>query len=314
MKKTILITGGAGFIGSNLIHSLIDNNNIICVDNFLTGSKKNIEIFLNKPNFQLINSDIADLDGIKCDFIYNLACAASPVWYNKYPIETIKTCTEGVFNLVDIAIENGARMFHASTSEVYGDPTISPQSEDYFGNVNSYGPRSCYDEGKRCAEAILYSHRKNAEFFVGRIFNTYGPQMQINDGRVISNFICQAIRGDNITIYGDGNQTRSFCYIEDMVNFLKGLLSTNNGINRPFNIGNDSEFSIKHLAEKVISLTKSSSKIIFCDLPEDDPLQRKPDLSYITKKFSWQPKTKLDEGLKLSIPYFTNAINEDKNG
>ena len=308
MKKTILITGGAGFIGSNLIASLINNHKIICVDNFLTGSEDNIVNFLNHPNFDFINSDIIDLEHLECDFIYNLACPASPVWYNRYPIETIKTCTAGMFNLVDIAIKNQARMFHASTSEVYGDPTISPQSEEYFGNVNSYGPRSCYDEGKRCAEAILYNYRNEAEFFIGRIFNTYGPNMQINDGRVISNFISQALKGEDITIYGDGQQTRSFCFVDDMIKFRVSLLSFDKGFNKPFNIGNNSEFSIKEVAEKVIFTTKSSSEIIFCDFPENDPLQRKPDITYTNKIFGWEPKVQLDEGIEISIPYFKGKI------
>ena len=310
MKKTILITGGAGFIGTNLISSLIKNHNIICVDNFLTGSKNNIKPFLQSHNFTLINSDIKDLEFLECDFIYNLACPASPVWYNRFPIETIKTCTDGVFNLVSIAIENNCRMFHASTSEVYGDPTISPQNESYFGNVNSYGPRSCYDEGKRCAEAILYNYKHKAEFFIGRIFNTYGPQMQINDGRVVSNFISQALRNDDITIYGDGSQTRSFCYIDDMINFLTSLLNANTGINKPFNIGNNTEFSVKDLAKKVIDLTNSSSQIIFCDFPENDPLQRRPDLKYIFEKFAWKPEIGLNEGIEMSIPYFRKKIEE----
>ena len=309
MKKTILITGGAGFIGSNLIQSLIDSYNIVCVDNFLTGSKKNIDNFLKHQNFQLINSNIQDLDYIKCDFIYNLACPASPVWYDRYPIETIKACTEGVFNLVDIAIKNNASMFHASTSEVYGDPLVSPQNEDYFGNVNSYGPRSCYDEGKRCAEAILYSYQNEANFYIGRIFNTYGPKMQINDGRVISNFITQSLKGDDITIYGDGTQTRSFCFIDDMIEFLKSLIDSDVVIKKPFNIGNNKEYEIKDVAEKIIEKTHSTSKIIFLDLPENDPLQRKPDLKFTFEQFGWKPKIQLNEGIEMSIPFFFDEIN-----
>ena len=305
MKK-ILITGGAGFIGRNLISSLVSEHKVICVDNFLTSTMSNIEEFSNEENFELIESDIIDLKNINCDFIFNLACAASPVWYSKYHKETIKTCTEGVFNILRIAKLNNAKVFHASTSEVYGDPSISPQDESYYGNVNSFGPRSCYDEGKRCAEAILFSHKKEVDFLLGRIFNTYGPFMQKDDGRVISNFINQAIRNENITVYGDGSQTRSFCYIDDMVRILKSLIDFSESYQMPFNIGNPVEYSINHTAKEIIKLSRSNSKIEYLNLPKNDPLQRKPDISVVKKVFNWSPKVDFSEGASKTITYFEN--------
>lgn len=309
MKK-ILVTGGAGFIGRNLISSLISEYHVICVDNFLTSKISNIEEFINNDNFELIQSDIIDLKNTNCDFIFNLACAASPVWYSKYHKETIKTCTEGVFNILRIAKLNNAKVFHASTSEVYGDPSISPQNESYYGNVNSFGPRSCYDEGKRCAEAILFSHKKEVDFFLGRIFNTYGPYMQKDDGRVISNFINQAIRNENITIYGDGSQTRSFCFIDDMVNILKSLIDFSDSYQMPFNIGNPVEYTINHTAEKIIKLSNSNSKIEYSNLPKNDPLQRKPDISIAKQVFNWSPKVDFEEGVSKTINYFENIRNK----
>ena len=308
MKK-ILITGGAGFIGRNLISKLIDTNKIICVDNFLTSDYSNIQEFSSSSNFELIESDIINLKNIECDFIYNLACAASPVWYSKYHKETIKTCTEGVFNILNIAKLNNAKLFHASTSEVYGDPTVSPQNEEYFGNVNSYGPRSCYDEGKRCAEAILFSHRDEVDFYLGRIFNTYGPYMQKDDGRVISNFVNQAIRDEDITVYGDGNQTRSFCFIDDMVELLQFFLSSSIKYQQPFNIGNPVEYSMNQTAVSIIKLSNSNSKIIYYDLPENDPMQRKPDITIVKDLFNWSPSISFDEGINKTIEYF-NGIKE----
>jgi len=302
--EKILITGGAGFIGRNLIDSLIKDYKVICVDNFLTSDFSNIKEFSSSANFELIESDIIDLNHIECDFIFNLACAASPVWYSKYHKETIKTCTEGLFNVLKIAKDNNAKIFHASTSEVYGDPTISPQKEDYYGNVNSFGPRSCYDEGKRCAEAIIYSHMNEVDFYIGRIFNTYGPYMQKDDGRVISNFINQAIRNEDITVYGDGLQTRSFCYIDDMVKLLKSLILSSKKYKSPFNIGNPVEYSMVDTARKIINLSKSSSEIKYFDLPENDPLQRKPDINTVKKIFEWSPKVTFDEGVSKTIKYF----------
>ncbi len=304
MKK-ILITGGAGFIGTNLIKSLINKYHIICVDNLLCSSYSNVEEFDTYNNFEFINEDIIGIKNIDCDFIFNLACPASPVWYSKYHIETIKTCTQGMFNILDIAIKNNAKLFHASTSEVYGDPNISPQNENYYGNVNSYGPRSCYDEGKRCAEAILYSYKKRTDFYIGRIFNTYGPFMQANDGRVISNFVNQAISNQKITVYGDGSQTRSFCFVDDMVKLLELLIDSDIRYQNPFNIGNPKEMQIKDIAEKIVQLSNSSSKIDYYDLPKDDPLQRRPDISLIEKTFSWKPKVELEYGLNETIKYFT---------
>jgi len=305
MKK-ILVTGGAGFIGRNLISSLINEYKVICVDNFLTSNFSNIEEFNKSTNFELIETDIIDLKHIDCDFIFNLACAASPVWYSKFHKETIKTCTEGVFNILKIAKDNKAKVFHASTSEVYGDPAISPQSEDYYGNVNSFGPRSCYDEGKRCAEAILYSFRNDVDFFMGRIFNTYGPYMQKDDGRVISNFINQAIRNEDITVYGDGLQTRSFCYIDDMVRLLKSLITHKGKYQLPFNIGNPVEYTMIETANEIIKLSKSDSKIKFFDLPKNDPLQRKPDITSVKNFFKWSPETTFNEGASKTIQYFEN--------
>lgn len=308
--KTILITGGAGFIGSNLISKIISKYNIICVDNLISSDIKNIEPFLEKKNFTFINEDIINLKNISCDFIFNLACAASPVWYSKYHKETIKTCTQGVFNMIKIAKMNDAKLFHASTSEVYGDPKISPQNEEYFGNVNSFGPRSCYDEGKRCAEAILFSHKDEINFYIGRIFNTYGPNMHINDGRVVSNFISQAIKNDPITIYGDGSQTRSFCYIDDMVRLLSMMIDSDVVFNKPFNIGNPNEFTIHFAAEKIIAITNSESKLEFSPLPIDDPLQRQPDIKLVKSLFNWYPEIQFEEGIKKSLKYFREKINE----
>lgn len=308
MKK-VLITGGAGFIGSNLISNIISKYDIICVDNLISSDLKNIEPFLGKDNFTFINEDIINLKNVKCDFIFNLACAASPVWYSKYHKETIRTCTEGIFNIISIAKKNNAKLFHASTSEVYGDPHISPQSEKYFGNVNSFGPRSCYDEGKRCAEAILFSHRDEIDFYIGRIFNTYGPNMQVDDGRVISNFISQAIKGDSITIYGDGSQTRSFCYIDDMVRLLIKMIDSHIVFKKPFNIGNPNEFKINFAAEKIISITNSKSELKFLPLPIDDPLQRKPDITLVKSLFNWSPEIQFEEGIVKSLKYFKEKIN-----
>lgn len=308
MKK-VLITGGAGFIGSNLISNIISKYDIICVDNLISSDLKNIEPFLNKDNFTFINEDIINLKEVNCDFIFNLACAASPVWYSKYHKETIRTCTEGVFNIISIAKKNNAKLFHASTSEVYGDPLISPQNEKYFGNVNSFGPRSCYDEGKRCAEAILFSHKDEIDFYIGRIFNTYGPNMQVDDGRVISNFISQAIKGESITIYGDGSQTRSFCYIDDMVRLLTKMIDSDIVFKEPFNIGNPNEFKINFAAEKIISIINSRSELKFFPLPIDDPLQRQPDITLVKSLFNWCPEIQFEEGIVKSLKYFKGKIN-----
>ena len=277
----ILVTGGSGFIGSNLCEFLLSDsdNYVICLDNFSTGSKKNIDYLFSNSNFELIEQDVCKKINIEVDQIYNLACPASPIQYQRLPIETMNACIDGVRNLLDLAKENNATILQSSTSEVYGDPLKHPQSESYFGNVNINGPRSCYDEGKRMAETIFFNYRDNydIDIRVARIFNTYGPNMEKNDGRVISNFIVQALKGENITIYGDGKQTRSFCYVDDMINGLTLLMNSN--FSHPMNLGNDKEFSILETAEKIINLTNSKSKIVFKEFPENDPLKRKPDLS-----------------------------------
>ena len=311
MKK-ILVTGGAGFIGRNLISKLIDTNKIICVDNFLTSDYSNIQEFSSSSNFELIESDIINLKNIECDFIYNLACAASPVWYSKYHKETIKTCTEGVFNILNIAKLNNAKLFHASTSEVYGDPNIHPQNERYNGNVNPIGLRSCYDEGKRCSETLFmdYYREHGLKIKIIRIFNTYGPNMAINDGRVISNFINQAINNENITVYGDGTQTRCFQYISDLVDGMIKFMNSSDIFRGPLNMGNTNEISMNDLAKKVIKLTNSNSNLIYQDLPIDDPKTRKPNISLALSELNWSPGYDLDTGLKNTIKYFRIISNK----
>lgn len=311
----ILVTGGAGFIGSHLCEYLLSKGNkVICVDNLFTGSKENIEHLLDNKNFKFLKHDIiAPLEysdpstglGNKFDQIYNLACPASPVHYQVDPISTIKTNALGSINTLELAKKHGARILQASTSEVYGDPIEHPQTEKYRGNVNPIGPRACYDEGKRVAETLFFDyHRQHGlEIRVARIFNTYGPKMSKNDGRVVSNFILQALKDDDITIYGNGNQTRSFCYVSDLVEGLYKLMNTENFIG-PVNLGNPGEFTILGLANKVIAATNSKSKIVFRPLPEDDPRQRKPDISLAKEILNWEPKINLDDGLKETISYF----------
>jgi nucleoside-diphosphate-sugar epimerase len=307
----ILVAGGAGFLGSHLVEALLDRGEeVVCVDNLLTGLEKNISKFKDDPNFKFISHDIIQPLNIeeKLDYIANLACPASPVDYRKHPVETLQVCSVGVKNLLDLALKNKARFFHTSTSEVYGDPAIHPQPETYFGNVNSYGERSCYDEGKRFAEALVYIYRKDFGVNTGiiRIFNTYGPRMQPNDGRVVSNFIRQALAGEDITIYGDGRQTRSFCYVSDQIaGQLKMIYSDQEG---PINIGNPGEFTMLELADKIIKLTKSESKIVFKPLPADDPKQRRPEITIAKTKLNWEPVVDLEEGLKNTISWFKNTI------
>ena len=307
-KKTILVTGGAGFIGSHLCKRLLnENHKVICLDNLFTGTLKNIEEFENNDNFEFVNHDITKpyySDNI--DEIYNLACPASPIHYQSNPIKTVKTCTIGVINMLGLAKNNNAKILQASTSEVYGDPEIHPQKEDYNGNVNTLGYRSCYDEGKRCSETLFmdYKREHNLNIRIVRIFNTYGPNMTKNDGRVVSNFILQAINNENITIYGDGLQTRSFQFIDDLVEGLLKMM--NSDFVGPVNLGNPVELSMKDLAGKIINLTNSSSDIIYKELPEDDPKRRRPDISLANTKLDWKPIIDLENGLQKTIKYFTS--------
>ncbi len=307
-QKNILVTGGAGFIGSHLCKTLINlGNKVICLDNLFTGSKDNISDLVDSPNFEFVNHDITEpyfRDNI--DEIYNLACPASPIHYQYNPIKTVKTCTIGVINILGLAKRNNAKILQASTSEVYGDPETHPQNEKYNGNVNPIGIRSCYDEGKRCSETLFmdYHREHKLKIKIVRIFNTYGPNMAINDGRVVSNFILQALNEKNITINGDGNQTRSFQYIDDLIKGLIKMMSSEINFIGPLNLGNPNEISINELASKIISLTKSKSKIIFNDLPQDDPRRRKPNIELANTKLNWKPKFNLDKGLLSTIQYF----------
>jgi UDP-glucuronate decarboxylase len=309
--KQILVTGGAGFIGSHLCDRLLSaGNKVICLDNFFTGSKKNILHLMEQPHFKLIRQDVTWLRKIECEEIYNLACPASPIHYQYNGIKTIKTSVMGAINTLELAKRNGSKILQASTSEVYGDPQIHPQHEDYWGNVNTLGPRSCYDEGKRCAETLFmnyHSHEK-VRIKIIRIFNTYGPRMSTKDGRVISNFIVQALKGENITIFGDGSHTRSFQYVDDLIEGMIRMMNTGDEFTGPVNIGNPEEFRIIDLARKIIELTGSSSGIVHLPLPEDDPKQRQPDISLAGTELKWRPEVKLDDGLKLTIDYFRKAI------
>ena len=309
--KRILITGGAGFLGSHLCDRLIEQSNeILCLDNFFTGSKDNIIHLLANPCFELIRHDIISPIYLEVDQIYNLACPASPVHYQYNPIKTIKTNVMGTINTLGMAKRLRAKILQASTSEVYGDPDVHPQREDYWGRVNPIGPRSCYDEGKRAAECLMMDYRRqnNVKVKIVRIFNTYGPRMALNDGRVVSNFIVQALRGNDITVYGDGSQTRSFCYVDDMVDGLILMMDSPDSFIGPINIGNPDEFTILDLAKTIIRKTGNQSKIVFRPLPQDDPMQRQPDISLARKMLSWQPKTNLEEGLEKTIEYFRKVI------
>ncbi|MDD4332948.1 MAG: SDR family oxidoreductase [Patescibacteria group bacterium] len=311
MTKKILVTGGAGFIGSHLCQELLEKGNeVICLDNFFTGQKINIEKFFNNPNFKLIEFDIEDKIDLIVDEIYNLACPASPVHYQENPVKTVRTNTIGIINLLELAKKSGAKILQASTSEVYGDPFEHPQKESYWGNVNPVGIRSCYDEGKRVAETLCldYYRQYGVAIKIVRIFNTYGPNMYIDDGRVVSNFIVQALRNENITIYGDGSQTRSFQYIDDLISGMTKMMAQDEFIG-PVNLGNPTEFTIKELAEKVLELIpESKSKIIYRPLPQDDPRKRKPDISLAKEKLGWEAKIQLEEGLKKTIAYFKEII------
>jgi UDP-glucuronate decarboxylase len=309
LNPRILITGGAGFLGSHLCERLLkDGMDVICLDNFFTGQKRNIEHLFGHPYFELVRHDVTFSYYVEIDQIYNLACPASPPHYQYDPVQTTKTSVHGAINMLGLAKRTKARIFQASTSEVYGDPTVHPQTETYWGNVNPIGVRSCYDEGKRCAETLFFDYyRQNAvEIKVARIFNTYGPRMHPNDGRVVSNFIMQALDNEDITIYGNGSQTRSFCYVDDLINGVVKFMNARPDFTGPVNIGNSDEFSIKELAEYIIRLTESKSKIKYLDLPQDDPKQRKPDISLAKKELSWEPKVSLEDGLKETILYFRN--------
>jgi UDP-glucuronate decarboxylase len=309
MKKRILVTGGAGFLGSHLCEYLLkEGNEVICVDNFYTGSKLNLLSLMDNHFFEIIRHDITFPLFVEVDEIYNLACPASPIHYQNDPVQTTKVNVHGVINMLGLAKRVKAKIFQASTSEVYGDPDVHPQTEDYQGNVNCIGPRSCYDEGKRCAETLFFDYHKqhNLDIRVARIFNTYGPRMHPNDGRVVSNFIIQALQGKDITIYGDGSQTRSFCYVEDLIKGIVKFMGNCKKFTGPVNLGNPVEFTILELAEKIVQLTKSNSKIVFQKLPIDDPKRRCPDISLAKQKLNWMPEIKLENGLIHTIEYFRN--------
>ena len=310
-RKRILITGGAGFIGSHLCERLVDaGHDVICLDNYFTGTKENILKLLDYPNFELLRHDVTFPLYVEVDEIYNLACPASPVHYQYDPVQTTKTSVHGAINMLGLAKRTGAKIFQSSTSEVYGDPAVHPQTEDYRGNVNPIGPRACYDEGKRCAETLFFDYYRQHDLRirVARIFNTYGPRMRPDDGRVVSNFIVQALRGDAITIYGNGSQTRSFCFIDDLINGFICLMDAPDHVIGPINLGNPREFTIKQLAELVIKITGTKSKFIFEDLPEDDPLQRCPDIGLAKQKLDWQPSVDLEIGLERTINYFSQVF------
>ena len=308
MKK-ILVTGGAGFLGSHLCQRLLDEgNHVLCVDNYFTGSIENIRSMMSNPYFEVIRQDICMSLYVEVDEIYNLACPASPKYYQLDPIQTMKTSILGTFNMLGLAKRTGAKILHTSTSEIYGDPKVHPQTESYWGNVNPIGIRACYDEGKRAAETLCfdYNRKHGVDIKVVRIFNTYGPRTGVDDGRVVSNFIIQALRGDPITIYGDGSQTRSFCYVDDMINGLVAMMQSS--LTGPVNLGNPSEFTVKELAMMVLRLTQSSSKIMYKELPQDDPQQRRPNISLARDKLSWEPKVDLETGLKETIEYFRTKV------
>lgn len=309
-RKRVLVTGGAGFLGSHLCERLLaGGNDVLCVDNFFTGAKDNIAHLLPNPHFELIRHDVTFPLYVEVDEIYNLACPASPIHYQYDPVQTTKTSVHGAINMLGLAKRIKAKILQASTSEVYGDPHVHPQTEDYWGHVNPIGVRSCYDEGKRCAETLFFDYHRQYKLRikVARIFNTYGPRMHPNDGRVVSNFIVQALNGDPITVYGEGRQTRSFCYVDDLVEGLVRLMATPEDFTGPVNVGNPTEFTILELARKVIELTGSSSEIVFRPLPSDDPVQRQPDITLARQVLNWTPSIGLEEGLRKAIGHFRTA-------
>ena len=312
--KRVMVTGGAGFLGSHLCERLLnDGHDVLCVDNYFTGRRANIAHLLDNPNFEVMRHDITFPLYVEVDEIYNLACPAAPIHYQYDPVQTTKVSVHGAINILGLVKRTKAKVFQASTSEVYGDPTVHPQKEDYWGNVNPIGLRSCYDEGKRCAETLFFDYYRQhgVRIKVARIFNTYGPRMHVNDGRVVSNFVVQALRGEKITIYGDGSQTRSFCYCDDMIEGFTRLMATDDDVIGPMNLGNPVEFTIKELAEIVIDTVGTAAKLVFKPLPSDDPKQRQPDISFAQEVLNWEPNIKLREGLVKTIDYFDGYL---KNG
>ena len=311
IEKKILVTGGGGFLGSHLCERLLnDGNEVICLDNFFTGNKQNILELMPNPRFELIRHDVTVPLYIEVDEIYNLACPASPIHYQHDPVQTTKTCVHGAINMLGLAKRTGAKILQASTSEVYGDPEVHPQVESYWGRVNPIGIRSCYDEGKRCAETLFldYYRQHKLRIKIARIFNTYGPKMHSNDGRVVSNFVVQALKGEQITIYGNGEQTRSFCYVDEMVDAFVRLMNSDDDFIGPVNLGNPGEFTIRELAEKTLKMTGSSSELVNKPLPQDDPTQRQPDITLAKEKLGWEPVIKLDQGLARTIDYFKSVV------
>lgn len=316
LRKRIVVTGGAGFVGSHLCRRLVEEgNDVLCVDNFYTGTKDNIVDLIESPHFELMRHDVTFPLYVEVDEIYNLACPASPVHYQHDPVQTTKTSVHGAINMLGLAKRTNAKILQASTSEVYGDPQVHPQKEGYWGHVNPIGVRSCYDEGKRCAETLFFDYYRQHKLRikVARIFNTYGPNMHPNDGRVVSNFIMQALKGDPITLYGDGEQTRSFCFVSDLVDGLIRLMNSGDEVTGPINLGNPNEFTIRQLAETVFELTQSKSSTEYKDLRSDDPMQRQPDISLANEQLEWEPLIQLREGLESSIPYFRDLIRVSTN-
>jgi len=310
-QKRILVTGGAGFLGSHLCDRLVtEGHEVICLDNFFSGSKRNVGHLLGKPNFELMRHDLVQPVFLEVDEIYNLACPASPIHYRHNPVKTVKTSVMGAINMLGLAKRVKAKILQASTSEIYGDPKVHPQKEDYWGNVNTIGPRSCYDEGKRCAETLFFDYHRqnNVNIRVVRIFNTYGPRMHPNDGRVISNFVVQALTNQDITVFGDGSQTRSFCYVDDLIEGLIRMMNGPDDFVGPVNLGNPGEFSVLTLAKLIIKLTDSQSKIVFKSLPKDDPLQRQPNIALAKQQLDWEPTVDLQEGLMETIEYFRKTL------